>query len=467
MNKKKQNDLIRYALKNIKPFNDKDTIVYAHLIKEPLDKEEMRDSNLLLHFEIFTERSIQSDNIFFTNHQIANEDYIPYIYTFSITNEHDNSTEELSKFEQEILENNGWIKGKISKNSNIGFQGHLSLAFGLVHKEHNNQKLPLELDASFIPIRMSIGDKYYSKLQETKEINARILHNIEYNPTEMSNLDSQQSSDNPSTPYNVKIYKVGAANTITIEKDDHCILFDCGKRNPPVPSVINKIIDNVKPTIIIISHLHTDHYNLITNINCDKVTHIIVPDLNIIIAKNSSITNFLVALKKRNIQIIDLSKINDYKDLLKTFGYSNIDIFLGTNRGDPGENSPLGHIKYDRSIDDSGIILSIKSHNSDKRAIFPGDCSYYSWPNEEELNLLNTIKLIVPHHGGHIISKDMQDTYTGINSTVFLSSNFRALINRNDINGNTNHFTFVQTVLNNPFIKITANNPNSYFSFKI
>lgn len=472
---KRQNELIQYANEHISPYNPEimnEKVVYAHLLEGYMDDSEISNEKILLFMELFTEESIE-DTIRNLNADVIPEDsYHPAQYTFTVTGDIDSDEASYCNHIKNLCnDNNGWIKGKLCTTAQEGIYGHVSLSFGLVHKEHNNSKLPLELDATFIPIQLSSSDS--NTISELRITFSDAIEIINSNSGSLPEVPEESGDDGEDLriPYKVTVYKVDNANTITIEKDDKCILFDCGKNDYTNPKVINYIIDHVKPTTIIISHWHKDHYNLLTSIDTSRLQHVIYPyyaysQQHIIDYQNAVCK--LACLQKQGVTITDLSKVASYnKDFLKNYGYSNIDCFIGTKQPDPGVGSPLGHINYNRDIDDSGIILSIKSYHNTFRAILPGDCSYYSWPGVNELDLGNTAKLVLPHHGGHIISQSTVNPSSLMYSGYFVSSGFSAFNNLSNSDGTTFHKSFVWNALNRPIENLLYNSQSSGTYFKI
>lgn len=466
-----QRRLIEYAKDKIAPYNpaDPDRMrkkVYAHLIEAPMNESEMTDEKLLLLLELFTPESINTAYGYFVDRN-QDEDYIPERYTFAISGDTDSPEYQQAKALMHKM-HNGWIKGTLREESSTGIKGHLSLSFGLVDKERNHIKMPLELDATFVPEELDMADENITNLFAVSEAAASIFPNADSLPDHLHGLEPAIDSDMPHTKYTVRVYRVEHGNTITIQDGDNCILFDCGHGKKLDTKVKNTIIDSVKPDIIIFSHWHIDHSNLLADINCSKLKLIVYPNQNNLGKQGQQTIYKLTTLFQNGVIPVDLSQLGTYNsDFLKNYGFERIDVFIGQGKQDPGVGSPLGHIGYDRSIDDNGAILSIKNWKSNKRAILPGDCSYYSWPDTPELDLLNTIKLVVPHHGGHAIKQNKTGYSPSFYTDIIVSTEKDIFYDRIEANSQTYHRSYVYSRMQSPHEHITHNQTGVYISFKI
>ncbi len=520
------------------PNKEKERTVYAHIIEEPMDRSEMDEAGLLLYLEVFTKEMIETAHRYFMN--VSKDDpnveipeFIPCSYVFICTNKPD--MDEHDSFEcikrcDEIIsslkKNGGWIKGKLTNNTKDGIHGFLSLSYGLEYNDITQNEITLDCEATFVPEPLSKKDKVFGKilgLNERISITTKITENEtneisttqdktcnesdlsshpdfickvgNENPVLIGTGNSQQTTqrienyqnylapqeqpegnDSSNKPYKITIYKVGHGNTITIEKDGKCLLFDCGcdyfeiktKKGfktpiltPQYKDTKNEIINSVKPTGIIISHLHDDHYNLINSLtdeNLQNLQFVLYPKRS-----DGKNTRWQFTHKIKKIERDKKATVKELapkeaipKDYLKQFGFDNISIFRGKNKQDPGDNSPLGHISYVRSVDDSGIILSLKHYTNNTYAVFPGDCSYYSWPDAAELDLKSVERLVIPHHGGHvIISKEPNKvTTSSIESFKYISENKISFDNLSTIDSKTKkvsttyHKDFLDKALN-------------------
>ncbi len=490
----RQNELIRYAQNNISPFNPNtmdEQVVYARLAENYMDDEELNNQRELLLLELHTPQSIQSDYEFFVSRTRQPENYIPCAYTFTVFGEDDSREKTLcNELKALCRNNNGWIKGKLSLHSQIGVRGNLSLSFGLVDKPRNEGNLPLNLSASFTadPNPINPADHSFSQILAISESLPRggtIESGFAGGDATGAGTQGGGFPDipgwSPTTdpdilikPYKVTVYKVGHGNAITIEKNNRCILFDCGINDPDTNylSAKNDIIDKVKPDIIIISHWHKDHYGLLPDINTSKLKMIIAP-ADYLTATYKGADTTIATLLRAGVHFIDLSRMRAFPSgFLTNYGFERINLFLGRGLSDPiPDPDPAsgifcGHTTYTRHDDDTGIILSLQS-NRNYIAILPGDCSYYSWPVCPELDLHETVKLVASHHGGHAISQKLTTTTHFPYTNVYISSNFRSFVNLNNGYGTTQHRSFLSNVLNRPTVNMTENLTKNSISFKI
>lgn len=558
INKATNPSLINFIHAIINPYNPYETdsegkVVYAYVMDDAMDREELERSELLLQLRLETETSIkhlykkeiESDKtktVFSIPLSTLEKEevYFPYSYTFKVTGDYDSTKrKQCSELREASRNYKGWIKGrivnanfldKVGKNA-IKIPGCVSLQCGLYQTHYVAMNLPLETEAYFV-FDFTLEDKAFSDfVKEEAEYNENItsqLSQAEYSGSSKNNTipdnektsDSTDKSDIPPESidnaepesesdgerfipgkYKVSLYNVGCGNTITIEKaiDDEgntkSILFDCGYGNGiSSKDLVRSRIAKLEPDVIVISHWHADHFlflqDVLNEINkpdyCPKM--IIYPShVNLMKSQSNNhwLINTLLHYHKKGAQLINLSKVNpkDIKNFLINRDFEDIYVFLGKNQSNskPTPSSPLdrvtvdnykydGYIEYDRTPDDSGVILSIECFDkpSDPQkthyAILPGDCSYYSWPDEPELKLKSAVHLVVPHHGGNVICTNTEARVIDTD-TVWVSSGHSTFV---DLLGNigtntltfSHHRSFVDDAMNISAskLKITYNN---------
>ena len=406
-------------------------IVYAHLIENPMDQEEMSKEKLLLMFELFTEENINAMYAVLHDGKDINT-YCPERKTLSIYGEIDSEEfAESRKLLEKCQENNGWLKGCLNT---------------------------VEGKTIFKPVDMSSDDSAFSRINSI----GKGLGDCKIGPGDKASDSDKAEPDDLGgeddidvTPYTVKVFNAGHGNTITITKNDRCIVFDCGASKSYQCAIKKYFQDKVKPNVIIISHWHEDHYNMLCDIDYSNLELVIIPNRNI---SEISINNRLNFFNHIGVNVIDASVLTNRKNILKNYGFDRISLFVGEGKMDPGVGSPLGHIDYDRTLDDNGIILSVEDRLWEHYAILPGDCSYYSWPDEPELDLLKTERLVVPHHGGHAIIQNLANQTT-LWTKTFVSTSSPNFTDSIDANSQTTQKTFVTRVLKVPKEHLTSRLP--------
>lgn len=263
--------------------------------------------------------------------------------------------------------------------------------------------------------------------------------------------------DDGSNHGKVRIYNVGSGNMVSYLQDDgRSLLFDCGASYTKVGNSFtgitqydrtkNHVINYVKPNYIIISHWHLDHYVYIDMIKRDNLQGIVIPNYD------NVDYSFKIKVQSFGKPIFNLGNIPFDENFISSLGFPKVKIFKGLGLTAPA-NGNHGVIYYsNRAIDDNGLLLSIG--DGYQRIILPGDCSYYSWPQAPELDLSNTCKLLVPHHGGHIITKAFAQNNNKYRD-IYVSTSYQPpLKDLNNTKGNTHHGSFIRGVY--PNVKSTT-----------
>ncbi len=443
-------------------------IVYGYLDEHPMDTSEIEDAKLLLYLEIYTIQSVDNSYDFFVNESLSIDQFNPVRYVFTVTGERNSYIDDVcANIIRNCRDNHGWVKGSILQNTkaNVGVPGHLSYSAGETSEE---------MDCVFVAEALSEDDRaVISRVDATYES----VINISNLPSEIPNIIPKLEKSNPDSanrPYTVTVYKVGHGNTITIQKDNKCILFDCGTF--PYTTNLKSQISLIKPDIIIFSHWHCDHYDFLNDVDDSNLKLVIFPcDTGKIKPTFKRVKQHLGYFQRCGIALIQLDRIAPPipSSFLENYGFENIDLFVGENKPAPA-TPQYGVIGYDRSDDDSGILLSIKSCCGSSHAILPGDCSYYSWPDQLQNELSDVANLVVPHHGGHIITITPPNPPQSSLAQIYMSDSDITFKDRykNPATLKTNesssaHRTFINNAFTNQQLHLTQLLANDRISFDI
>lgn len=444
MDLKERLDLIE---KKVSPYRGGDKLVLARILDDFMDEEERQGENgeNLILMDIFTDEMIDA----LSEDGYNREQIYPQYFFQAWIAQNDENFDHLKSCAHE----NGWVSVTIRESTAVPtsqeffIRGELCLLCGLDAKTAEKENIPLSKEvelcwtdksASLFPSDMhwSIANRVVSA-----PIQCGSIHSDRFN-TDISTprLQEQNSGDVSRARYIIQIFNVGNANTVVITQDDgKCLVVDCGiGGTQKYADAYTYILKNVKPTDVVITHWHRDHYELLTELDPSELQHIIIPSPPPHSKLSFGINKFLQDHKKL---LLDTSQMSSVKNLLCALGYENIFMFKGENKGNH-PNPIYGNILYPRDDDDKGLIVCIKRDSIGTKIIFPGDCSYYSWPDVPELNLEHTEKLLVPHHGGHIITKDFKSSRL-LYQTAYISSRKDSVVNQRDSNGNTYHDTFL------------------------
>lgn len=379
--------------------------VWAYPLKNAIENNIYENGELIFDFELYTDKMINYKYHCFKKNNFS--EYIPINYTFTaITEKKDSHSHAVAAFKEFrevytrcILKNINDIK----KSDILYLKGTVTASSPFTYPEGTSQVLKQTYPVALVLDNNSSSTIAQNSLKHLKEINNKsntILSSTPMYPERIQPLNPQKCSLLPYTY--VHIYNVGCANTVCIKHHKgKTILFDCGydTRSPIYEKTKNYIKKNIKPNIIIISHWHRDHYNILPELDYSNLDYIIFNGL-----ENCPQEIRDDILTPYASKAVDLSLGGYTPDLLINKGYDGIKLFVGTDAVPPSNN--YGIIPYPDSIhlNDSGIILCVGSlQQRYNRIILPGDASYYSWPNEPELKLDNNLsRLLVPHHGGGV-----------------------------------------------------------------
>lgn len=249
----------------------------------------------------------------------------------------------------------------------------------------------------------------------------------------------------------VRIYKVGHGNLITIDQKRRQILFDGGSLDSVRQCVDYGFKPLIRPTDIIFSHFHKDHYNYLVNVDCSRLENIIYPNttssqnLNSEVIDQSILDRIVMLIREQNVSLYCFLE-NSIPNFLDGFGYRGINLYRGLCR------RPHQLPSIDER-NDSGLIIVA---NDIKKMVLPGDCSYYSWPNVPDLDIGKLDYLVTPHHGGGVVV-DINDPRKNnkINLIVTSEVSFTGTSGNQKIkNGIHEHYLFTRGIgsTNNYFV---------------
>ena len=388
------------------PQTNKNIEVWAYLLRNSIEDDIYGENTRIFDFELYTDAMIRYDYEHFTNNDFSG--FIPIGYTFTSIME--NSTSEADKNSRIFREfSSRYIRcilkpiDELTASDKIFMEGTVSISAPFTFSEDTSDILEQFYHAALVFIDSTPYSAAQDSLIALNTVNdsANAIVN-----NSLNQFNSREANADHPYPYTyVRIYKVGCANTICIKHHSgKTILFDCGLdiKNPVKYAITkNHIIKNIKPNVIIISHWHKDHYNMLEELDLSHLECIIYNGRNLCPWQIKSKILAPLTLKGKT---VDLSKIAFTPDCLVNNGYDGVKIFIG--KGSTPTSNQYGIIpkSYNTTINDSGIMLcvgNLKLHFN--RIILPSDVSYYNWPDAPELKLdLYLSRLLVPHHGGSV-----------------------------------------------------------------
>ena len=454
MDLKERLDLIE---KKVSPYRGGDKLVLARILDDFMDEEERQGENgeNLILMDIFTDEMIDA----LSEDGYNREQIYPQYFFQAWIAQNDESFDRLKGCAHE----NGWVSVTIRESAVVPtdqeffIRGELCLLCGIDAKTAEKANIPLSKEVQLCwtdeSASLFSSDMHWSIANRvvSAPIQCGSTHSVEFN-TDISTprLQEQNPHDNPRR----RGYKinVGHANTVVITQDNSqddgkCLVLDCGIGSIQKYADAHKyILKNVKPTDVVITHWHIDHYNLLSELDTSELQHIIIPCPPPPRQKKVHYATYRFLQDHKEL-LLDTSQMSSVKNLLYDLGYENVFMFKGENKGNP-QNPMYGYIVYARPDDDEGLIVCIMDSGGTS-IIFPGDCSYYSWPDVPELNLEHTKKLLVPHHGGHIITKYFKSSQL-LYQTAYISSSKDFVADRSDSKGNTYHDAFLTTFFKCP-----------------
>lgn len=398
------------------PENNKIVNVWARLITDALDEEESQiENHRIIVFELLTEKQVGTRIEYFSFPQVPFA-YASYYFIASIPTEL-YSSEIFQRFATQCKERQYLNVTLRSTPQNISsklcIDGTAILSYSVPYEYRNDSKLPPATPAYLCwepnsECISAVYEKILAELQNSYHTET-VTNNFSETPYEHS-ADTEfisgsmpgtcSAPNNVSTNINIKIFKVGPANTVYIEyPNGKSLLFDCGllSHNTNYYAEARTYIRKyVKPTAILISHWHVDHYLLLDDIDDSRLEHIFINGKDAPpYGAETSIKNKELSRKITRISLLPSMG----KNVLQQYGYPDTCLFFGNGQRPPANTRlALGKLTYNGSdVNDNGIILVIG--NTQNRMILPSDVSYYCWPADPLLSLTDLKYLLLPHHG--------------------------------------------------------------------
>lgn len=385
------------------PINNNNVEVWAYPLKNAIENNIYENGELIFDFEIYTDEIIEYEYPFFNTNNFSKHIPISYIFT-SIIEEKDTRSNMVLAFKEFRKEYTRCILKNINdvkKSDCLYLKGTITILAPFSFADSSAPVLKQSYPVALVFNNGSASAAAQNSLEKIHSINRTsnsILNNTSMHSDKIKPLTSKEDAG---LTY-VRIYNVGCANTVCItHHKGKKILFDCGydTQTATYENTKNYITANIQPNIIIISHWHRDHYNILSELDYSNLEYIIFNGLEN--CPQNIRDNILTPFASK---IIDLSQEPYDSDLLIKKGYDGIKLFIGTNSVPTSNQYGIIPHPDDVRINDSGIILCVGNLKQPfNRIILPGDASYYSWPAVPELKLDQSLsRLLVPHHGGGV-----------------------------------------------------------------
>ena len=466
-------DFTNHIETNLAPYREGCKDVIAQLLDDVIgDDAELEEGEKVVCMNILTEEMLLYDR-----HYIERGSWDGYIssrYFFTAV---------LAKNEQDgysllrsSSDNDNFVNVQIKDIDYVPRQNEYSIKGNL---EIITGEIETLDDASF-PVIMPVSICWTDGIVSTAGNDALsvIAHGniVNFNSSISNRIESvpepKMSNEEGSPKGTVKIFNVGNANFVSYKQNvnvldgtkEKTLIIDAGvgydydqvnkvvTRKRQYSDARDYIVKNERPELIIISHLHLDHYLYLDIINSKNLKGIIISE-DVLVTKDYNINKYIASIVDK-VKIYTINKVipnarGTKRIDLSSFGFKDVYLFKGLGKVTPPVSAGLGVIKYnngDRIVDDSGILVTIgKGLN---RIIISGDCSYYSWPDEDELDLSQTCRVLVPHHGGHVIIKDLNALVPNSNlfKIVCVSTTYHTLQNLNNSLGETYHRKYIDAL---------------------
>lgn len=443
MSKKCSKTILKEAISNYNLFRpDNQSIeVWVHSLKDAVDEELYDDQEQMFIFEINTDKMIHRTYEALLSQQFDN--YLQISYTFTpIQDKEYTHSRNLGLFTEV---NNDYFRCILKTINDISpedryIEGNITVSIPCKFSEKTDDILKCTYRAALVFVSYKANSQAaaqsYTNLKASRDIAISLLQNNHNQITQL--VPSGKTRLNTL----VRIYNVGCANTVFIQHYTGLnILFDCGIENSTLYDNSKAKIQALDPDVIILSHWHSDHYNLINNyLRNNHLQYIIYND--ICKCSDNQLLFTLASIKEKT---IDLS-ITYSSYMFNTWNCDDISLFIGS--GLKPTNTNYGYISYHNEINDTGIILCVgTADNYHDRVILPGDVSYYCWPSEKELDLNTVSYLLVPHHGGSVYISDLFKNPNYPRIYVSRNSSYVPISNINNTKAHTYHKTFLEDSL--------------------
>lgn len=448
------------------------TRVLVHFLENTIEDDLLPEGETCLYFELFTKEQIENSINKVNSAHLG-------CYFISILSKNNRLVNQIN----ELYEKDKYLWATMCDTNLIGFNyavslpGRTSLSYELPYKYRNEEKLTSDFNASLYwsdscsEAENSLKNSFISSKNNGFTCGGTGVGNSNKDKgnnsgDEDSNGCSKKIFSNK-TKMTIKIFKVGAANTTYIKYENgNSILLDCGVDflNPQnYTDSYNYIISELHPTVIVISHWHPDHYNLIEQIDSSELQQVIYLDYGII---PDHIRRLFVQWETAGIQINGFTDYIPEKylhawcpDIYLYVGEGNIPDSALQTTNYVGINTN-GNSQID--INDKGIIVVVCCKN--RIVILPADVAYYSWPERVKNALADCDKLVVPHHSCQVYGLNNAPQYRNTNLVIYISNynkqfndwagnKHRSLIDfiLNDTSRSKHHYTYDITSTSKPY----------------
>ncbi len=225
----------------------------------------------------------------------------------------------------------------------------------------------------------------------------------------------------------IKIYKIGQANMIccTDKKGKIEIAFDFGipiTKNIESSGSSNdySFISNYRPSVVFISHWHSDHFEGLYYLNKDFWQD----DSVVFIAPKVSDREKEFDLVKYLIKSNKLIQINNYSQDYSVYSYNDIKLFFGKGKGNDTNE-----------LNSRGLLLQLN------KTLLPGDCNMEYWPDDfgkdNNGNYIKYESICIPHHGASGCINDELENYISDDVCFYLCCGYNNEYkhpNKNEVN---------------------------------
>lgn len=450
MNKKDSVKLINRIKNEYRPYptNGDGVRVLAHYLPEAMEHEDVYENGTMpCCFEFFTRQQV-SDVI---NNNVDAFGLFSYSFVSYLPIGGPEADSVKSAFSNSQY---AWVILKdpkdVSDNDIHHIEGTATITCEAQQKAYDEAGFP-----SLLNIAMCWGSDGSSGDTASRDNFVSSLSNFSV-PYDDGTIDSVEGAErklfSDGTDYTIKVFKVGSANTAFVKhKSGETLLIDCGIDNTYVgkgtmtarPYIKNKI----KPTNILISHWHSDHYNMLGAIDASNLSRVIIPNTGTMDANTQAL---LYKWHAAGVQLFKFASSSPANFLGAIF--PGLDLYIGLgNTPTPADQSQkcVGTVDLpaaDTMLNNSGIIVTINV--KDRIVILPADVSYYNWPKPVQTLLPNAEKIVVPHHSGQVYGMLNVPKDTNPLRKIYISSFGTQFIDRTNSLGINYHRSYVDNLLN-------------------